>query len=138
MLSIRAFFSIINFAVLGPTCIYMEKSGRRKEGHPLSPVDFSKHLYENKVDPFAQAKSWQQCLRMLWLPCLDQVYPAKQAKVAQRVTLPLKKGDTARWVILVPKPTFCKEMKSWLIQGSWGERATFLATTISPFTWGLS
>lgn len=62
MLLIHAFFSIINFAVLGPTCIYMEKNGPRKEGHCPSRVDF--------------------------LPRLDQVYPAEQAKVAQRLTLP--------------------------------------------------
>ena len=31
MLSNHAFFSIINFAVLGPTCLYMEKIGPRKE-----------------------------------------------------------------------------------------------------------
>ena len=57
MLSIHALFSISNFAVLGPTCIYMEKSGRRKEGRRPSWVIFSKHLYEKKVDPFAEAES---------------------------------------------------------------------------------
>ena len=57
MLLIHAFFSIINFAVLGPTCIYMEKNGPRKEGHCPSRVDFRKCLIGKKVDPFVQAKS---------------------------------------------------------------------------------
>ena len=36
----------------------MEKSCPGKEGHPPSQVNFSERLYEKKVDPFAQAKSW--------------------------------------------------------------------------------
>ena len=57
MLSIHAFFSIINFAVLGPTCLYMAKSGRRKEGHRPSRVIFSKHLCGKKLTPFPKIRA---------------------------------------------------------------------------------
>ena len=36
----------------------MEKSCPGQDGHPPSRVNFSEHLYEKKVDPFAQVKSW--------------------------------------------------------------------------------
>ena len=45
----------VRTAVLGP--IYMEKSCPGKEGHTPSRVNFSEHLYEKKVDPFAQANT---------------------------------------------------------------------------------
>ena len=72
--------------------IYVEKWSQER-GWPSQPSRLQQMFIWEKVDAFAQSKSWQQCLRMLWLPRLDWVCPAEQAKVAQRVTLPLKKGD---------------------------------------------
>ena len=37
--------------------VYMEKSCPGQEGHPASRVNFTKRLYEKKVDPSARAKS---------------------------------------------------------------------------------
>ena len=37
--------------------VYMEKSCPGQEGHPPSLVNFTKCLYEKKVDPSARAKS---------------------------------------------------------------------------------
>ena len=36
----------------------MEISCPGQEGHPPTQVNFTKCLYEKKVDPFAQVKSW--------------------------------------------------------------------------------
>ena len=36
----------------------METSCPGQEGHPPSRVNFSKRLYEKKVDPTARVKSW--------------------------------------------------------------------------------
>ena len=48
----------------------MEKSCPEKEGHPPSRVNFSKCLYEKKVDPFAQANS--ACLALTELNRLGE------------------------------------------------------------------
>ena len=42
-------------------------------GHPPSQVNFSELLCEEKLDSFAQAKSWHRRLCMLWLSHLDPV-----------------------------------------------------------------
>ena len=57
-----------NTSFLGP--VYMEKSCPEKEGHPPSRVNFSKCLYEKKVDPFAQANS--ACLALTELNRLGE------------------------------------------------------------------
>jgi len=50
-------------------------------GHPRSQVNFSERLYEEKLDSFAQAKSWHRRLRTLWLLSrLDPVDPTGRAK----------------------------------------------------------
>ena len=98
----------------------MEKHCPGQEGHPPSRVNFSKCLYEKKVDPFARAKSW---LRMLLSSRLDQVDPAGQAKVfiwrkvgpARKVALPSKEGDPARQATLLAEPTFCSSCK-WVVK----------------------
>ena len=36
----------------------MEKRCPGQEGHPPSQVNFTERLYERKVDPSAQVKSW--------------------------------------------------------------------------------
>ena len=71
--------------------------------------------YENGVNPFACAKSWQECLHMLWFSCLDQVDLPGWAKVftwrifgpTRRMTILSKKGNPAKQVTLLAKPTFC-------------------------------
>ena len=80
----------------------------------VSRINFSERLYEKNVDPFVQAKSWQQQPRMLWSSRLDQVDQSGQAKVplrkkddlSSRETLPMKKSHPARWVNLLPSHHF--------------------------------
>ena len=53
----------------------MEKSCPGKEGHPPSRVNFSKHLYEKKVDPFARTNSvctCSDCLALMELTRLGE------------------------------------------------------------------
>ena len=50
-------------------------------GHPPSQVNFSERLYEEKLDSFAQAKSWHRRLRTLWLSRFDPDDPSGRAKV---------------------------------------------------------
>jgi len=97
----------------------MEKSCPGQESHPPSRVNFTERLYEKKVDPFARAKSWKQSSRMLSMSRLDEVDPARRAKVfiwwkvgpARRVTLPTQKGDPAKRVTLLAERTFCFSCK---------------------------
>ena len=49
-------FEGLNDVTLRP--IYTEKSCPGQEGHHPSRVNFSKRLYEKKVDHFARVKSW--------------------------------------------------------------------------------
>ena len=80
--------------------VYMEKSCPGKESYPHSRVNFIERLFEKKVHPFAQGKSWQQHSSTLWLSCLDQVDLAGRAYVSSMTI------DPARRVTLLADPTF--------------------------------
>ena len=98
----------------------MEKSCPGQEGHPPSGVNFTKRLYERKVDPSARVKSWlcndnnaHACSDLLSLTKLTQLgepkclYGERKVGPARRATLPSQKGDPARRVTLLAEPTFC-------------------------------
>ena len=65
----------------------MEKSCPGKEGHPPSRVNFNKHLYEKKVDPFALANSVRTCsdclalTKLTWLGEPKCLYVEKSARI---------------------------------------------------------
>ena len=55
-----------------------------KEGHSPSRIDFSERLlYEENVELFARAESWQQRSHMLWKSYLNQVDQAGRGQVLQ-------------------------------------------------------
>ena len=86
---------------------------------PAKPTFVSIYRRKKFQDPFRWTKSWQQCLSMLWLSCLDRAFIWRKVGVAMRATLPSNKGD-----LFNLKLKRIPEYQHML----WGHRGTFVKT----------